>query len=174
MNDRLLRIYLNDHFAGYEAGKRLAMRALGNNRGTPLGDFLESFITQVEEDGSEMARLIDQVGGRVDRVKQSGARAAELLGRLKLNGQVRGYSPLSRLEEIEGLCIGVDGKLAAFVLLQRLARADRRLAADYARLIERARVQREALEKLRLEAADRAFSARRATGGTRSASRRAR
>lgn len=36
---------------------------------------------------------------------------AEKLGRLKPNGQLHGYSPLSRVIELEGLYLGISGKL---------------------------------------------------------------
>ena len=39
-----------------------------------------------------------------------GAWTAEELERLKLNGQLAGYSPLSRLVELEGLAVGIEGK----------------------------------------------------------------
>ena len=40
----------------------------------------------------------------------AGAWLLEKAGRLKLNGQVRGHSPLSPLVELEGLEAGVSGK----------------------------------------------------------------
>ena len=36
--------------------------------------------------------------------------SAEKFGRLKLNGQLSGYSPLSRLEELEILALVAEGK----------------------------------------------------------------
>lgn len=45
--------------------------------------------------------------------------AAEKLVRLKLNGRLRGYSPLSRLLELEMLHIGITGKLELWQALQR-------------------------------------------------------
>ena len=46
------------------------------------------------------------------RLKELVALAGEKVGRLKPNGQVRGYSPLSRLLELETLSVGISGKLA--------------------------------------------------------------
>ena len=43
--------------------------------------------------------------------KSAGAWTAEKFGRLKPNGQLTGYSPLSRLVELEGLKLGITGKL---------------------------------------------------------------
>jgi hypothetical protein len=78
---------------------------------------------------------------------------------LKLNGRLLRYSPLSRLVEVEGLSIGVEGKLSMWRALRRLARTEPRLQAfDFDALIARAEAQRTALERLRLLAADTAFA----------------
>ena len=42
-----------------------------------------------------------------DRLKVAGAWAGEKAGRLKLNGHLTGYSPQSRVIELEGLVVGV-------------------------------------------------------------------
>ena len=52
---------------------------------------------------------------------------AEKVGRLKPNGQLRGYSPLSRLIELEMLQLGIAGKMAMWTVLD--SAADPRLAA---------------------------------------------
>ncbi len=82
----------------------------------------------------------------------------EKLGRLKLNGQLTGYSPLSRLVELEGLCLGTEGRLSMWRTLRRLARKDERLARiDFAALIARTEQQRRTLERLRQQASEEAF-----------------
>ena len=81
------------------------------------------------------------------RPKLAAAWAAEKVGRLKLNGQLRGYSPLSRLLELEGLVVGVRGKLALWRSLEQLAAVEPRLApVDLATLVARANAQLEELE----------------------------
>jgi hypothetical protein len=45
-----------------------------------------------------------------DKVKNIAAWGIEKVGRLKLNGQLTGYSPLSRVVELEGLLAGIAGK----------------------------------------------------------------
>ena len=78
---------------------------------------------------------------------------AERLGRFKLNGELLRYSPLSRLEEIEILMLGVEGKLA----LWRALRANLDVEFDFDDLIRRGAAQRRRLERLRLKAAAQAF-----------------
>ena len=159
MNDKLLRIYLNDHLAGATAGRELAKRCLSNNRGTPLGDYLEVLIQEIDSDYSSVEQIASRVGARRDRVKQAAAWLAEKVGRLKLNGQLTGYSDLSRLLELEGLKLGVAGKECLWRSLKHLGTGDNRLGAvDLDSLLERAQRQLEQLEAHRLAAAGRAFT----------------
>lgn len=160
-NDTLLRIYLNDHLGASMAGLELARRALASNEEEPFGGPLRRLVSQIESDRSELAHLIDLVGGSPDAVKQAAGWVAEKIGRLKPNGRLIGYSPLSRVVELEGLVVGIEAKLNMWRVLYRLAEADPRLdRARMGELIRGAEAQREEMEGLRLEAAALAFSAR--------------
>ena len=108
--DRLLGIYVNDHRAGSAAGIALAKRCQRENDGTPVGEVLAVLVPEIEEDAATLNRVAEVLGVRSDPVKVGAARAGEILSRLKLNGQLRGYSPLSRVIEIEGLLVGIEGK----------------------------------------------------------------
>jgi hypothetical protein len=57
---------------------------------------------------------------KVDPLKVLAGWGAEKVGRLKLNGRLLGYSPLSRLIELETLSVGVHGKLALWRSLQQV------------------------------------------------------
>ena len=59
-------------------------------------------MRQIEEDVDALRDLMARLGVKPDRVKEAMGWTAEKLGRLKLNGQLLGYSPLSRLVELEG------------------------------------------------------------------------
>lgn len=158
MNDKLLKIYLNDHLAGSMVGLELAKRCASSNEGSRLGDFLRRLITDIDSDRADLERLMDSLEMTKDPFKKVAGWTAEKFGRLKLNGQLTGYSDLSRLEEVEGLCLGVEGKLSLWRSLKNVADHDPRLAtADLDRLIDRAKQQREELEVHRLEAAGRAL-----------------
>lgn len=117
--DKLLSIYLNDHLAGATLGLELAKRSCTSNENTPLGDFLGRLVREIETDREALKRLMRALGIRPDPFKVSTAWALEKLGRLKLNGQVRGYSPLSRLVELESLYLGIAGKQEMWITLQR-------------------------------------------------------
>jgi hypothetical protein len=155
----LLAIYLNDHLAGATAGLELARRAASSNEGSDYGRFLDDLVTEIDEDRESLFELMRATGVGVDRVKVLGGWAAEKVGRLKLNGRLRGYSPLSRLLELEGLTLGVRGKLCLWRALTELQPADPRLSAmELARLGKRAEVQLDGLEAQRLKAAAQAFA----------------
>ena len=57
-------------------------------------------------------------------LKTAGAKVAEKIGRLKPNDQLTGYSPLSRVLELEGLRSGVQGKLGLWDSLAQIAPHD--------------------------------------------------
>ncbi len=81
-------------------------------------------------------------------------------GRLKLNGYLLTRSPLSSLEELELLRLGVEGKAAGWRTLRTLADRDRRLdSARLDELISAARRQAGLLEDLRVQAADQVIAA---------------
>ena len=151
--DTLLRIYLNDHLAGATLGLALARRTLRSNPGGELGEFLSWLATQIAEDRASLVRVLEAAGVRRNPVKEGAARVAEVVGRLKLNGRVRGYSELSRLLELEGLAAGITAKRALWVSLGQLAAADSRLAGfDFGALAERAESQLAEVERQRLRA----------------------
>jgi hypothetical protein len=152
MERRLLSIYLNDHLAGATAGLELARRARGANEGTELGRFLARLSAEIAADRRTLEWLIDELGIRRDRVKAIAAWGAEKVGRLKLNGQLIGYSPLSRLVELELLQVGITGKLLMWQALERRF-AEPPGGLNLRELIERAEGQRSEVERYRLQAA---------------------
>ena len=155
-----LAIYLNDHLAGSTVGVELARRARGANSGSELGQLLDRLVREIEEDRDTLGSVMDAVGARRDRLKQAAAWAGEKVGRLKLNGQLTGYSPLSKLVELEGLNLGMEGKSRLWAVLGELA--DPRLSSfDFPALAERAERQRSELEPFRLEAGRESFGAKR-------------
>jgi len=154
-----LPIYLQDHFAGASFGVELARRAARENQGTDLGTFLaERLLPEIVEDRKTLRLLMEQLGLRPSGVKAAASSLAEKAGRLKLNGGLLRYSPLSRLLELEGLAAGIEGKYALWLSLHAVRDRDRRLAnIDFEGLAQRARSQRERLEPFRLAAAVEAF-----------------
>ncbi len=164
LDQKLLSIYLNDHLAGSTAGVELAKRSLSNNRATPYGEFLEWLVQQITEDRRSLIGLMSRLGVRRDPLKQAVGWSLEKAGRLKLNGRLTEYSPLSRLVELEGLWTGVNGKLSLWRALESVADEDPRLDALWLIELEaRADEQLRRLDKHRNSVARDAFS-----GGQRS------
>jgi hypothetical protein len=159
VDGRLIAIYLNDHLAGSTGGLELARRARGANRGTEFEAPLERLATEIAEDRAALLDVMARLGVTRDPLKVWAGWAAEKAGRLKLNGRLTGYSPLSRVVELEALALGIEGKRALWRALATVAAEDERLAGvDFAALGRRADRQRRLVERERLRAAAIAFA----------------
>jgi hypothetical protein len=157
----MLGIYLNDHLAGATAGTELARRIARSHRGQPNGGALRRLAAEVAQDRATLLDIMAALGIKVRRYKAGAAWIGEKAGRLKFNGRLLARSPLSSLEELEMLRLGVEGKAAGWRTLRTLADTDTRL--DLARLdelISRAGRQADLLEDLRVGAAEQVIAAR--------------
>ena len=160
MNLKYLAVYLNDHLAGATGGVELAKRAASSNEGSDYGAFLGELAHEIAEDRASLIRIMERFDVKEDRLKTTGAYIAEKFGRLKPNAQLTGYSPLSRVVELEGLSLGIAGKLSLWRVLLDLADSDERLdREELSVLAERAETQRADVERHRLKAAAEAFRA---------------
>jgi hypothetical protein len=156
---RRLDVYLNDHLAGATGGIELCRRARRENAGTDLGAFLGGLLEEIVEDRRALEEITVRLGADRSPLKPAAAWALEKAGRLKLNGQLRGYSPLSRLVELEALQAGVSAKRSLWQTLRAAFPDDKRLRGlDLDALIERAERQMTGLESQRLAAARDALS----------------
>ncbi|MCW3002080.1 MAG: hypothetical protein JWQ20_1378 [Conexibacter sp.] len=154
---KYLAIYLNDHLAGSTGGLELAKRAAGEHEGTPLGTFLRELRDEIAEDRRVLEELMETLGVGPDRAKVAVAWATEKAGRLKLNGEIRGTSPLTPLVELEALSMGIEGKRLLWLGLSE-AEALPLTKERLAELVARAERQREGVEFHRREAARRALN----------------
>jgi hypothetical protein len=118
--DRLLAIYLNDHLAGATLGVELARRLRASNQGdAEMGGPLAAICEEIEADREALEQLMERLEVGRDQLKPALAKAAERLGRLKLNGRLLGYSPLSRVLELEVLSGLVGAKLQLWNALEQ-------------------------------------------------------
>jgi len=134
-------------------GVELARRTAASNRedeafGPPLARICE----EIEADRATLERVMEALEVKRDPVKPALGWIAEKLGRLKPNGRLRGYSPLSRLVELEGLYIGISGKARLWKALATNV-GDDLPGVDFDALGERADRQRTEVEQLQEEAA---------------------
>lgn len=148
-----LAIYMNDQLALGVLWREIARRSQRANEGSDLGAALERVATAIAEDVETFAGLMERLQVPRTPAKSLLAIAGERIGRLKLNGRLRGYSPLSRFEELDLLVMGLDGKVVLWANLRDHAGLGQRLPdVDFDALIERARQQRALLERFHGEA----------------------
>ena len=155
----MLGIYLNDHLAGATGGSELARRMARSHRHREDGGALSRLAAEIAQDRSALLNIMASLGVTVRAYKVGAAWIGEKAGRLKFNGRFRARSPLSDLEELELLRLGVEGKAAGWRTLRTQADTDARLDAERLdTLISRARSQVDELEELRVRTADRILS----------------
>jgi hypothetical protein len=147
--NRYLAIYLNDQLALGVGWRELARRTANENRDTEHGPALADVAQQIAEDVRTFESIMMRLGVRKSAVKTAAATAGERLGRLKPNGHLRTYSPLSRFVELEFLIMGIEGKKQLWQTLRDLAQIP---DVDFDALIARAQAQRDALEPARRDA----------------------
>jgi hypothetical protein len=154
MAQELLGIYLNDHLVGATSGTELARRVASSGQEVADGELLRRLADDIGSDRQDLLDIMAALQIPVRWYKVGAAWIAEKAGRVKLNGRLFTRSPLSSLEELELLRLGVEGKAAGWRTLRELARSDRRLdPARLDELIARARDQAGLLEELRVQAA---------------------
>jgi hypothetical protein len=152
---RLLGIYLDDHLAVLIGGAELVRRTLSETSDPEIRRFLEALLPDLEADRAGAERIARTLGRRPNALKQRLAWAAEKAGRLKLNGRVVGYTPLSRLVELEGAAAVLGASRALWRSLEHAGPAhEREYAAARA---ARADEHLAALEELRLAVAEVVF-----------------
>ena len=162
---RLLAVYMNDQLALGVLWRELARRSQKSNAGTELGDVLARVATAIAEDVATFEQIMDRLAIPRRGLKPGLAVVAERLGRLKLNGRLTGYSPLSRFEELDFLRMGIDGKIVLWRSLRDLADLGLRLPEiDFDHLVERAERQRAEIKPFRAEAGRQAFQGGAGTG----------
>jgi len=155
--ERLLGIYLNDHLAGATLGVELARRLRSSNQGDPkMGGPLARICVEIEADREALERLMERLEVGRDQIKPVLAKVAERLGRLKLNGRLLGYSPLSRVLELEVLSGLVGAKMQLWSALEQ-SFGETLEDFDFGDLAARADSQGRRLEDLHLAATRRAL-----------------
>ena len=159
VNRRRLSIYLNDHLAASDVILARARASIRSNRGTTLADALEDFRREAADERRALVEMMHRLELRRARIKELAALTTARAGRLKLNGRLLRYSPLSRLEELELFAAGAAFKAHLWETLKILSEDDARLdAGALEALLQQARAQQEVLGSLRREWVHQAFS----------------
>jgi hypothetical protein len=141
--------YLNDHRAGATAGTALVRRIWRSNRRTKWGPVIEKVAETIEQDLVVLDEVRDAAGVSGGDLKRVAALLTERAGRLKLNGHILTYSPLSRVLELEALMSAVRGKQSLWVALRTAAPSHPEWSDfDFAALEERGSEQLETLGRV--------------------------
>ena len=155
----LLHIYLRDNVAAAVGGLQLFRRCSSANRGTAYAADLQNLTDEIRDDRDALRRMCRSFEVKYSNVGRAVAYAAATLGRVKTNGRVFKYSPLSRVLELEALSSGVMSKLRLWESLVGLSAVEARLdAAELTRLASEANDQLERLRRLHDMAAREAFA----------------
>lgn len=158
-SSELVHIYLDDHWAGAGAGLNLAERMMRNNRGTAWFDVLSRLVTEIRSDDRVLADIRERLGVEGGGVKRRLAVLGERMARLKPNGRIITYSPLSRVLEAEALISGVVAKRNLWVALHHGLVGVEFPGVDFESLQERADEQLELLRSIHRDAVSLAFGA---------------
>jgi hypothetical protein len=118
MNTKHLSTYLSDHIALSVAGIELAKRCYSSNNESELGEFLADLIPKLEHEQQVLKTLLQKLEASDSLLKNAAAWAAEKVGRLKLNDSLVGYSPLSRVVELETLISGFHAQILMWNALE--------------------------------------------------------
>jgi hypothetical protein len=153
VSNEALPTYLNDHLAASVAAIELIERMLEAGQGTALGSFLTGLHKEIEADQESLRDLLHRRGAGESRLKQAGAWLSEKASRVKLGGSDKA-TPLGRLENLETLALGVQGKSGLWRALRAVSSRHPELAGfDLNTLEQRAADQYTRIEAQRLEAA---------------------
>jgi hypothetical protein len=158
MSKEHLSTYLNDHLAGSNFAVEILERLTSEARS--LSSSLTALKEEIEEDREQLRTLMAKQHIEESRLRKAGGWIAEQLTELKLEVEDDAKGRLRRLERLEALAIGIDGKIALWDALDAAADSNTELEGiDYERLSQRGRDQRARVETLRLQAAREALAA---------------
>ena len=157
MADDHLATYLNDHLAG----ATIAIEHLDDLEATAkdIAPALADLRADIEAGREELRSIMRELDIAESRARSAGAWVAEKGARLKMRADDKATGALRRLESLEAVALGIQGKHALWRALNVAAEAAPALRArDYDRLVTRAVDQHNRAESLRLDAAKAALA----------------
>lgn len=154
-----LESYLVDHLAGADAALDLIDELAGEHDGD-LARFFRELHIEIRHDRDELERLLHHFGWERSTLRSAGAKLVGKAAQLRLVGADARGAAFRRLEALDMLQGGIEGKRALWRAMQAAAERDRSLAVlDYAALEARAASQRDRVDQVRLDAAREALPA---------------
>jgi hypothetical protein len=153
-----LRRYLQDHLAGSVAALQLMETLADHERGLPLEHKLRGLHYEVTEEQERLKAILTRLDGEESSFKRATAWLTEKLHRGRLALTERADPALARLEGLESLALGLQGKLALYRALEDASSKEPRLGGyPFAALQARTLIQHAMVEEERMAAARAAF-----------------
>jgi hypothetical protein len=150
--------YLQDHLAGSVAALQLMETLAEHERGRPLERKLRALHAEVTEEQQTLREILDRIQGDESRLKQVAAWLTEKMHAARLALAERAHPALARLDGLESLALGLQGKLALYRALEDAVPNDPRLGGyPFAALQARTVLQHGMVERERMDAAREAF-----------------
>jgi hypothetical protein len=156
MSKEHVATYLNHHLAGsivvLEILQHLEAEA------ADLAPHIAKLRTEIEVDHRDLKLLMHRLGISESRIRKVSGWIAEQLTEVALEVDDESRGALRRLERLEAVAIGIDGKLALWRALKAAAEVEPELRGPaFEDLSKRAEEQRRQVEVFRLEAASSAL-----------------
>src|SRR5579872_5004037 len=156
MTNKHLATYLNDHLSGAVGAIEL-LEHLSKWEGQP-GRTLASVRDEVKLDRDALRGIMDKLHVAESPVRKAAGWIAHAAAQLKLRLDDPSASRLYRVEALEAVSLGIEGKLAGWKSLEAIVDAYPAIqSVDFGALQGRAAAQRSRIEALRLEAGREAF-----------------
>lgn len=149
---KVLITYLQDHHAGSAAGLDAFARVAQGHADEAVRQAVSRIADEAQKDQTTLEQILHSFDAKPAVLKDLSGKVAEKVARLKPNQRLVSRSPLSDVEELEGLVDAVHAKSMAWRVLLQLD--DERLdKAQLQTLLERAEGQVSELKRLLLSQA---------------------
>ena len=157
MSSQNLTAYLRDHAAGAAGALDLVAHLISVYAGSPDAKFFENLRMQIEEDRATLDDLLSRLRAGESTVANVMSRAGEKVARVKFLLAESGGEDLGRLEALDALSLGIEGKRALWLALAAVA-IPKSQTADFEALARRAAAQRRGVERRRIAVARRVLA----------------
>jgi hypothetical protein len=150
---------MKDHFAGSVAAVELLNHLISSHRGETNEKVFVWLRDEVAEDQEVLRGLLHDLDAESGAFRNTTAFLSEKFARIKLLLENPAGGQLARIEKLEALVLGIEGKRTFWRTLLAVAEEKPALRkVDFDRLGQRADDQRKRVESLRIEAALAAFA----------------
>jgi len=147
-----LATYLNDHLAGSLVAAEILDHL--EVEAPDLKVFISELRADIAADRQQLKGLMDRLNIPESRIRKVSGWIAEQVTEAKLEVDDESNGQFRRLERLEALALGIDGKIALWQALSQAAELDAQLRGlDYEALARRGRDQHSRTEVFRLQAA---------------------